>query len=1448
MSSTGSYSQDFNTLISSGTGTWADNSTIPNVYSQRTGTGTTIVANDGSSSAGNLYSYGTGTNGERSLGSVGSGGGTAGSFAHGIQLQNTSSVEITDLTVSYTLEQWRNSAAAGQAITVHYRVSSTSNTSLNPNNNAGWTAVSALNATSPITGGTAGFLNGNLPANQVVRSNIQITSLTIPAGHYIMIKWDDPNHTGDDHGLSIDDVTIQWTVNETPPCTPPTIQASNLDIDADPTEFLATWTAGNGVGALVVISQGAPLNTLPVNGTSYVGNNTFGVGAALGNGFVIGTANDIIDGDGLSPQTTYHLSIFEYSEATPGEPCYLTPALTGQFTTPAIPTSITHIGTSPASSDIENGTNDVILYQVEIQRTGGAAALNALELLTDGTWEPSDVTNFKLRYSTDANLDVSDPSLATILGTTFASGGVQILDFVGINQNIPSGSSYLFITADIALGAVGGRTIAAEVLADADFTYSVTPVYTGSSFAVGNPKTIIVNQVPEIQIAYPGTTPINCGSTINLGSVALGSQSDFDVQIQNVGLVDLLINNLPLTVVGSADFVITVQPASPIAASGSEVVSLSFIPSTIGSINASITILSNDADEASCVINLTGTGTAPQIQLQNPINTNIACGATVSFGNVTVSTNSTQTVRIRNTGTASLIVDLPLVINSPNGDFSITTQPTSPIAAGGFSDFVVQFSPLAAGASTADISITSNSQSNATCIVNFSGNGAVEPLYRSKQSGAFNANSTWEVSTDGGLSYQDAITTPTSTNNVGIQIRNPHVVTSTATVSIDQVVIEAGATLEQTGGTITFANGAGTDLQVFGTLRNSSSSNFTVSTGATIVFENGSLYNHNRNAGAIPTAEWKVGSKVLVTNLTQNMPTGLNQAFYDIEFDNVLTQSVNASGNLTTVLSDLIIAQTRTNTGNQEFRFASGSANTTTIGGNFIIGTDALVVLTSGTGASTVSVNGNVTVQSGGVLTLTTGSGAGTLNVNGNVFVEAGGTLIVSGAGGAGNLNVNGNFITESGSTVTLTNTSGNGTINAKGNVEIAGTLNGTSGSGMKRIDLTGTSIQGLLIPTTTAAVTINLNNAAGAILLGDANWAGPFNMINGTLRTSAFDFSPSGTFTGFGSSRYICTCDAAGQPSTGSLQLDVTSADPRLFPVGPTPTLYMPITYEPVVGHVTGVHSARVEELGADGVTPLIPEQCVQYQWILDRVSGSGSNVQLVFEWPASTEGVDFDIDDAPVVGRWFTDRFRPISNATKLTDFSVRTDLVISEFSPFVVASNREALPVTWLEVKAVQSGKSEVTVHWSTTSEVNNDYFEVERSIDGRNFTTLGRVASQIGGRTINYYSFVDDTAPNGILIYRIKQVDIDGAFSYSPLTSVRVSGQNELRVRHTLIEQTVFVEGIQNEAVVRIFNATGQLYLQTRTQTGEVYIGNLPTGLYQVYISENGAEVIEKVFKQ
>ncbi len=209
----GSQSFDFNTLASSGTlNPWTDNTTIPGFYAQRTTATTTYDAGTGTALSGALYSFGLALNTERALGTVGSN--SSGNFAHGMQFKNSTIGTIENITVGYTLEEWRcGNNTNPQAITFWYKVSSTAITALTPNNTTGWTAVTALTSNSPVNTATAGALDGNQTANRVVLSAFQIPSLTLAPGQNVMFKWEDINHAGNDHGLAIDDVSVNWSYN-----------------------------------------------------------------------------------------------------------------------------------------------------------------------------------------------------------------------------------------------------------------------------------------------------------------------------------------------------------------------------------------------------------------------------------------------------------------------------------------------------------------------------------------------------------------------------------------------------------------------------------------------------------------------------------------------------------------------------------------------------------------------------------------------------------------------------------------------------------------------------------------------------------------------------------------------------------------------------------------------------------------------------------------------------------------------------------------------------------------------------------------------------------------------------------------------------------------------------------------------------------------------------------
>lgn len=282
----GSYAQNFDTLPGSGSAAWVDDGTLPGWYSQRTGSGTTIEADTGSNNDGNLYSYGAASTAERALGSVGTSNATAENFAHGVQLHNTSGAAATLNSLAYTGEQWRKSGEiAAQVVTLRYKLSSSQITLLNPEtSNTGWTAIPLGDFSSPINTVGSGALDGNNPAH---RTAISINpNIIVPAGDYLMVRWKDPDQTGVDHGLAIDDLALSWIA--TPPSSLNAGSIAFVGFNADGDDDLAfvalaaipenevirftdnEWNGsplGSG-GALVDSNEGIITWTAPIGGVA----------------------------------------------------------------------------------------------------------------------------------------------------------------------------------------------------------------------------------------------------------------------------------------------------------------------------------------------------------------------------------------------------------------------------------------------------------------------------------------------------------------------------------------------------------------------------------------------------------------------------------------------------------------------------------------------------------------------------------------------------------------------------------------------------------------------------------------------------------------------------------------------------------------------------------------------------------------------------------------------------------------------------------------------------------------------------------------------------------------------------------------------------------------------------------------------------------------------------
>jgi hypothetical protein len=163
---------------------------------------------------------------------------------------NDTSDTITNITVAYTGEEWRNGGnTAVQKLAFSFLVSSSPITSSDAGNANIWSAVTALDFNSPVTGATAAALDGNAAANRVVIAGVVLPVAVFP-GQEIFLRWFDANDAGNDHGLAVDDLTVTFTRIATviePPAIPTAGQPQSRTNNAG---TIATFTVSATGGAL----------------------------------------------------------------------------------------------------------------------------------------------------------------------------------------------------------------------------------------------------------------------------------------------------------------------------------------------------------------------------------------------------------------------------------------------------------------------------------------------------------------------------------------------------------------------------------------------------------------------------------------------------------------------------------------------------------------------------------------------------------------------------------------------------------------------------------------------------------------------------------------------------------------------------------------------------------------------------------------------------------------------------------------------------------------------------------------------------------------------------------------------------------------------------------------------------------------------------------------------
>jgi hypothetical protein len=547
-----------------------------------------------------------------------------------------------------------------------------------------WSTVENITNSIPTTGTTFTYNSGSSPALISGFTKFRFT-YTKSAGN-----------------LAFDDISV----NCTPACTAPTTTTTVTPSNTTSGGADVSWTGSSGDGTMLVIRATANGNITPTSGTSYTANIAWASAGQINtnNRVVFRASGSSVTGlSGLTAETQYTATAYNYNNT--GN-CY-------QLTSPASNTFYT-LSNEPAAhaasftSTPDSPTQITLTFSAASTITNADGYLIFRRAIAAPTFTPTDATAYTVGNTYgDAVLVANISSTAT---TSFVN-----------NTGLSSSTAYHYI------------------LVPYNWNGSITATYnyrTAATIPATNATTLA--PTPEINIQGNSTniadgdvSPATADHTDFGGVLVSAGTIVRTFTIQNTGSANLNLTGAPLVAISgthAADFSVTTVPTSPVAAAGSITFQVTFNPSAAGNRTASISIDNNDSDENPYNFNIQGTGLVPEIQLEQPIATNQACGFNYDFGSRLLSTNTDIIVRVRNTGDGQLDGVGVVLSGLDASEFSFLSTPSSTINAVDFEDFTIRFTPTSGGSKVAVVTISSSDSDEGTCTINLYGEGDASPV------------------------------------------------------------------------------------------------------------------------------------------------------------------------------------------------------------------------------------------------------------------------------------------------------------------------------------------------------------------------------------------------------------------------------------------------------------------------------------------------------------------------------------------------------------------------------------------------------------------------------------------------------------------------------------------------------------------------------------------------
>lgn len=354
--------------------------------------------------------------------------------------------------------------------------------------------------------------------------------------------------------------------------------------------------------------------------------------------------------------------------------------------------------------------------------------------------------------------------------------------------------------------------------------------------------------------------------------------------------------------------------------------------------------------------------------------------------------------------------------------------------------------------------------------------------------------------------------------------------------------------------------------------------------------------------------------------------------------------------------------------------------------------------------------------------------------------------------------------------------------------------------------------------------------NRTNGLTLGnqDLSISGSLEMVNGDINTNGnlIELASSATFTGEGTGGII----------TGDIQLSN-------YPIGTGSMDELGVTIgsgADDLGNITIIRST-----GADAVVVDYLYEGIAAHWDITSTNPPISSRDISFKWFS-----DFDngksVSDNFLIYRNGGSGWVQVGGSNTLfnsSDLRQTASVSTTQFSSWTVTNITNPLPVELIEFKGETIDQG-IELHWSTASEINNDYFEVFHMNTLGDWTLLGKIPGNGTTNELSNYKYLDQEPYPSTNQYKLVQYDFDGVSTVEGIIVVDYELQNIIKVFPIPVKDKIFIyNGINSEVNLEIHDLKGTVVSRFNIKQGvnEKNIEGIPPGIY-IFVSKSGDKIL------